>query len=78
MGMVGSLLNVPRRSDCTGALERSGLPSGTTNPGAERAKELQQESDAPITPDMVRAWDAMQSPIIHNDSRQRISRLSHR
>lgn len=79
MGTVGSFSHRPSTPGSHGRLERSGFPGGTTNPGAECAKELEQESDAPITPDMVREWDAVQPPIIiHNDSRQRISRLSHR
>ncbi|KAK3441119.1 hypothetical protein EUGRSUZ_B01584 [Eucalyptus grandis] len=68
-----------RRGSGSGSSGRSVLVlGGATNPGAECAKELEQECDAPAAPYTVRARDAMQSHITHNDSRQRISRLSHR
>lgn len=49
-----------------------------TNPGANCAKEILTRELAPVAPDTVCVRDVWPSFIIYNDSRQRISRLSHR
>ncbi len=55
------------------------LPLGASkpNPGAGRAKELEMNLPAPC-PGLGVQGVEHSCRIIHNDSRQRISRLSHR
>ena len=67
--------HAPHRSVARRLYARRGA---STNPGASRAKEFYLRGLAPVAPCSVRVREALPPFIVSDDSRQRISRLSHR